>query len=122
MAVLALSHEVEGWLHEAAEELGGFAVSVSPVDPAPDQMLLETRLPTGTKIVLEPAKFASDRVPTVVNLYAYPTLRRVRLVGPVADSWEVQTSQGVPMNYGWNKDDFLRLLTALADESIPNSA
>jgi hypothetical protein len=120
-ALLELEKQVEGWLHAYAEELGGFAVSVSPLDPAPDQMLLETRLPTGTKIVLEPARFAAHHLPTVVNLYAYPTLRRVRLVGPTANAWEVQSSQGVPMNYAWEKGDFLRLLTVLADESIPNS-
>ncbi len=120
-ALLDLEKQIENWLHEYAEEVGGFAVSVSPLEPAPDEMLLETKLPTGSKIVLEPARFAADHLPTVVNLYTYPTLRRVRLVGPTGGAWEVQTSQGVPMNYAWNKKDFLRLLTALADESVPKS-
>ena len=120
-AVLGLKGQVEAWLHEYAEESGGFAVSVSPTDPAPDEMLLETKLPVGSKIVLEPARFAAGHLPTVVNLYAYPTLRRVRLVGPTGSAWEVQSSQGVSMNYAWNKQDFLRLLTALADESVPKS-
>lgn len=117
-AISDLVKQVEAWLHDEAENRGGFAVSVSPLEPSADNQVLQVTLPTGTRVILEPAYFAEGVLPTAVDLYAYPTLRRVRLIGPTGAAWEVQSSQGVPLNYKWNRDDFIRLITALADEPV----
>lgn len=117
-AISALVKEVEGWVQETARN-GGMVITESPREPSPDEPVLQVEWSkTGTRLILEPAHFAANRLPTVVDLYAYPTLRRVRLFGPTGDAWEVQSSQGVPLNYKWNRDDFIRLITALADEPV----
>jgi hypothetical protein len=120
-AVLDLANQVEGWVSDSITGKGGMPLHVVDMSPEPDQPLLEMEVAGQSLIRLEPARFAANRLPTVVNLYAYPTLRRVRLVGPTSGAWQVQSSQGVDMKYGWNRDDFIRLLTELADESVSRS-
>jgi hypothetical protein len=119
-AVSGLTSQVEGWLAENAGVFGGFGVERFPLDIGPDHELLVATMPNGLRVTLEPARFAIGHIPTAIDLYAYPTLRRVRLVGPIGEAWEVQTSQGVPMNYGWNRADFLHLVAALVDEPVSN--
>jgi hypothetical protein len=69
-----------------------------------------------TIVRLEPAEFGGTSLPTNVHLYTYPTLRRVVLEGPDQNNaWQVVTSQGIPMRYGWNEADFLDLIQVLAE-------
>lgn len=92
------------------------------MDPTPDEPLLEIEVDEHSRLLLEPAAFASEKLPTKVHLYAYPTLRRAVLVGPdERGNWDIQSSEGVSMNYAWNGQDFLKLLSVLAEKHVPGS-
>jgi len=121
--LVALAEQVNKWVSDDLAKRGVVFVA-HEVDESPeaDKPFLEISIGGWNVLRLEPAGFAVDRDPTIVHLYAYPTLRRVRLVGPDdAGNWEVQTSEGVPVNYEWNKVDFMKLLRALSDDHAARS-
>lgn len=104
--IKTLADEVEGWARA-----GGIVTERHDIEAG--EPLLSLRTDHG-QVHLEPAEFAEGRVPTVVFLYAQPTLRQVRLVGPSSGhSWEARTSQDVPLYMGWNQSAFLRLVSDL---------
>lgn len=120
-AVVSLARQVDEWVRGAGEGMGKMTTSVIAITPVAEQPVLEIEVAGRAKFYMEPAAFAADKVPTIVHLYAYPSLRRVQLEGPKAGAWEVLSPHGVPMRYGWNSHDFLRLLSELADEPISRS-
>jgi len=98
---VALAEQVQSWVSDDLTAKGYMVLHVIPTVPTPDEPLLEIDVGNGNILRLEPASFAADQLPTSVHLYAYPTLRRVVLVGPNEKSeWDIQTSEGVPLNYG----------------------
>ena len=113
-----LAKQVEAWVSTDLAANGAFVLHEMTMDPTPDEPLLEMEVVNGPGVLrLEPASFASEQTPTKVHLYAYPTLRRVILFGPLENKeWEVQTSEGVPMNYPWTAQGFLDLLRALSEK------
>lgn len=117
-AVVALARQVDEWVQAAGDVLGSETRTVISLEPIAEQAVLEIDIPGRARFYLEPALFAADQVPTIVHLYAYPSLRRVQLEGPKAGAWEVLSTHGIPMRYQWNSHDFLRLLAELADEPI----
>jgi hypothetical protein len=117
-AVEGLAQRVKSWAKNPANE-GHFSVLEQTMDPTPDEPLLEISVDGDQRIRLEPAAFAADVLPTKVHLYTYPTLRRAVLVGPDAHGdWDVQSSEGVPMNYRWNRQDFTKLLRVLSEKHV----
>lgn len=115
--VRRLAEQVERWVSDDLVAKGAFVLHELTMDPMPGEPLLEMEVVGGPNILrLEPANFAGEETPTKVHLYAYPTLRRVILFGPMdEDRWEVQTSEGVPMRYPWTAQGFLELLRALSE-------
>lgn len=104
--VEALANEVENWAKQSGIQTQRHSIKAG-------EPLLSLTTAHG-KVHLEPAEFSEGRVPTVVFLYAQPTLRQVRLVGPGAGhAWEARTGQDVPLYMGWNKQAFLRLISDL---------
>jgi hypothetical protein len=112
-----LAEQVEDWVSHDLSSKDAFVLHEMTMDPTPDEPLLEMEVVNGPAILrLEPAAFAVDQTPTKVHLYAYPTLRRVILFGPLANNaWEVQTSEGVPMNYPWTSAGLIDLLRVLSE-------
>ncbi len=100
-----MANEVEAWAQSA-----GIATQRHAVHAGEPVLSLNTN---HGQVHLEPAEFTEGRVPTVVFLYAQPTLRQVRLTGPYAGSWEARTSQDVPLHMAWNSQAFLRLVNDL---------
>ena len=93
--------------------LGGFAVSVSPNEESPEVNALTVQN-GGNVIHVEPALYAAERVPTAVDVYAYPSLIRVRLKGPdETGAWEIYTSDNIPLRRAWNENTFLELCADL---------
>lgn len=116
--VQGLAEQVMLWVSQSEAAKGRFTVPTMPMDPTPDRPLLQIEFLNGQSVLrLEPAGFAANQAPTKVHLYAYPTLRRVVLAGPdEKGDWEVQTSEGVRMNYSWTEGDFLPLLEELREK------
>ena len=70
------------------------------------------RLPGG-RLILEPIarNFPGNGI---VELYAYPTLYRVRLIlRSEMASWEVLTDSGIPLHQEWSKENFVTLANDL---------
>ncbi len=90
-------------------------VHVLDKTPVPEEPFLEIEV-DGTEILrMEGMAQRSDRHPTSVHLYAYPSLRRVLLEGPDENlAWSVRTSEGVKMGYPWDQKHFIELLDAIA--------
>src|SRR5262249_52332030 len=107
----SLFNQISEWSHEE-----GWRVEpeIEHVDLPKSSELMEKHsmritTPEG-RIHLEPAgRKADGRV--VVDMYAYPTLVRVRLLQvPGSDAWQVVTSEGMPFYWDWNKANFTRLV------------
>lgn len=113
-AVLALAAEVESWVSSDLAKKGHMVLHQLDENPVAGEPLLEIEVHDREILRLEPAAFSENKLPTSVHLYAYPTLRRVVIVGPFAGKWEIQTGEGVPMNFSWTQEDFIKLLTILA--------
>ena len=119
---MALAEQIQSWVSDELTAKGHMVLHVISTVPTPDEPLLEIEVGNENILRLEPASFAADQLPTSVHLYAYPTLRRVVLVGPNdKNEWDIQTSEGVALNYGWNKADFIKLLRNLAEPYVARS-
>ena len=61
------------------------------------------------RLYLEPAEWASEQMPTSVDLWSSRG-PRIRLVGPNANgAWKVLTSDLVDMHLEWDRDSFARV-------------
>jgi hypothetical protein len=95
------------WASEA-----GFDVKVSPsVDTLDEPWLVLTH--GQGQIFFETAAFSTDASQTVVRVYAYPTLRQVRLVGPMGGAWEFRSTQNIPFRVQWNAAGFSSMMSDL---------
>ena len=106
--VNGLVEQVRGWTD-------GTGLDARVVDDPehPGVHRLELRA-DGKRLHLEPAMYAADRLPTAVDLYAFPSLIRVRLKGPdESGAWEIFTPQNLPLRRAWNQTSFLDLLSDL---------
>lgn len=101
-------NQARGWAEEA-----GFATSVQPLEEMPTVKALT--IENGRqRIQVEPAMYAADRVPTAVDIYAYPSLIRVRLHGPDRNgAWEIFTADNIPLRRSWSARTFLELCSDL---------
>jgi hypothetical protein len=78
------------------------------------------------EVVLEPvARFVMGAVGRI-DLYAYPTLFRVKLLRSSKDGrWLIRTDSGIFLKQPWNEETFLGLvadLTGATDESPAHSS
>ena len=97
----ALAANVEALARGEGLEFRRLEVALEPGEP-----YVEIDGPHGETFFLEPLEFSGRTVPASVWLFSYPTMRRVRLVGPdIAGEWQIKSSDGVP---------FHRALDALA--------
>jgi hypothetical protein len=61
-------------------------------------------------VYLEPQGYKKDGT-SVVEMYAWPTLVRVRLLHkPNEPHWQTITDGGVPFHLDWNEQNFIRLV------------
>src|SRR5258708_7653265 len=73
---------------------------------------LQIQTPQG-RILFDPLGFRADGK-QIVEMYAWPTLVRVRLVGdPQNHTWQVETDTGIPFYWEWNEENFTRLVRDL---------
>ncbi len=118
-ALVDLADQVTRWISGDLAKRGHMVLHVLNMVPTAEEPLLEIEV-SGSKVLrLEPAAHAEGQVPTVVNLYAYPTLRRVLLTGPREDgSWNIVSSDGVEMRFAWSEKDFVELVKILAEPNV----
>jgi|GEM_PF-1973284 len=120
-ALTDLANQIVAWT-EGRNAIPGVQVEhEQELVPVADEPLLQIDVAGRALLRLEPAGYAIDQVPTVVHLYAYPTMRRVRLVGPYEDGWKIQSREGIDMGYDWSAESFHRILDALSNESFPKA-
>ncbi|MDX2064726.1 MAG: hypothetical protein SFX74_03180 [Fimbriimonadaceae bacterium] len=102
-------------LHRSVSEwsaLAGFSIESHGDGTEPDEPWLTIHSAAG-RVTFEPASFAADRSPTVIRVYAFPTLRQVQLVGPIAGAWEFRSTQGIPFRVKWNQTGFGLMMSDL---------
>lgn len=116
-ALKELAGQIEEWVSEGQAK--GMDLQYKSMNPELGSPIAEVIVSKSAVFYLEPAEFAWHRVPTIAFLYAYPSLRRIQLRGPLAGAWEVLSRDGIPMKYGWSAHDFLTLIADLAD--VPNA-
>lgn len=104
--MIRLSQTVEAW----SQQLG---YKAKAHQPSPGSALLEVSAGP-SRFYLEPMEFAPQEIPAVVWLYSYPTMSRVRLVGPMEDRWEIQSSDGIPFHKILDLAEFKQLLIDLS--------
>lgn len=92
--VRALLDQVAGW----AQRQGWKAELAGPGHRAPRLHVH----PPGGEITLEP-------VGGRVDVEAYPTLNRVKLVSDAAGGWQVITDSNIPLRETWGEETFARL-------------
>ena len=99
------STEWEGSREIQEEPLGTYTVSV-----------LTIHTPSG-RLILEPiARNYPGR--GIVELFAWPTLFRVRLLRGEEDSdWQVRVDSGFILHEEWNRENFVRLASDLLNAS-----
>ena len=113
-ALQALADKVKGFASEAGLGFEQFVIA-EYMEPGEPYVEMTTSPEEVEKFILEPAEFAGTAMPAVVWLYDYPTMRRVRLVGPGSDGeWAVQSSDGVPFHQNLDNAVFSRLVQDLS--------
>ncbi len=121
-AVQKLAEQIESWVSKDFSRPGSLILHELTMDPTPDEPLVEIEVDRRQILRLEPAAFAAGRLPTNVYFYAYPTLRRAVLIGPdELGNWDIQSGEGVSMNYDWNSQGFMQLLRALVESPVSRS-
>ena len=73
-------------------------------------LILETK--DGERVHLEP-QGVDEKGRPVVELYAWPTLIRVRLRAKADDQWEIETDMGVPFRQPWNRETLINVVSDL---------
>ncbi len=103
--VQALALTLSGYAEDAGLQAEIF-------DPVPGEALVE--IDTGrSRLYAEPAEFNGQELPAIVWLYAFPTMRRVRLVGNVDGPWQIESSDGVPFHNDLSPATFNQLVEDL---------
>lgn len=103
--VTAWSHQQDGWKVE----------SENPYDERMDESALKITTSQGERIHLEPLGHRTDGR-MLVEMYAWPTLRRVRLqITPSKPVWEIVTDSGVPFHRDLDALNFVQLVHDLSD-------
>jgi hypothetical protein len=74
---------------------------------------LALQTPAG-RLILEPVAQSVPGAEGRVDLYAWPTLNRVRLLR-TGDHWTVRTDSGIDWPHPWNRDTFVELARALTN-------
>lgn len=81
-----------------------------------DMPARETRLVPEERLVLEPIAYNVFGGVGGVDLYAWPTLYRVRLLWQPGDGkWIVRTDSGIAWPHPWNRGTFIELAEGLLD-------
>ncbi|MCA1596027.1 MAG: hypothetical protein LC772_06345 [Chloroflexi bacterium] len=131
MAVRSLPDQTQSLLDEWRQQINdlmkqigqwaktrGWKVKVSECSieedgvPAYKVEALEILLSQETRVRVEPiARFTLNRR-GVVEVYGWPTLRRVRLqpAGTSGKSWDVITDSGIPLRQDWSEENFATLV------------
>ena len=106
----ALAAKVETLARGAGLEFRRLEVALEPGEP-----YAEVEGPRRNTLYFEPAEFADRQLPAIVWRYSYPTMRRVRLVGPgEKGDWQIQSSDGVPFHHVLSPDSLRDLVIDLS--------
>jgi hypothetical protein len=114
-ALIALAEQVVEWTEQHYIAQGARVLHDLELHPEPDEPLLTVEISDRKRVYLEPTDKHVGALPTTVNLFAYPTLRRIVLFGPVNGDWEMRSSDGIPMGYPWNAESLIHVLDILAE-------
>ncbi len=95
---------LEGWESRREDTRTGLGDSPDAAFPA---LVIEPK--PEEKIYIEPRGHKKDGS-AVFEMYAWPTLVRVRLLQrPAQEGWEIFTDAGIPFHHDWNRQTFVRL-------------
>ena len=77
--------------------------------------VLQLRTTNGQNVFVEPiARFVVD-AQGLVDIYSWPSLRRIVLVRQL-DNWAIRTDSGVPLPMSWSEKSFFEIIDALTSE------
>jgi hypothetical protein len=117
VALTKLELQIQDWLRPG----DGWSIKSLPIE------ITEEELGTYTvnKLVISCSKGVLHLEPIArivfggrgsVELYAWPTLFRVRLlISSKSDEWEVLTDSGIKLKQMWNRENFIDLANSLLD-------
>lgn len=114
-ALVALAEQIVAWIEDRYAIRGVRVLHEMDLHPRPNEPLLTVEINERKRVHLEPSDAAVGQLPTDVDLFAYPTLRRVVLHGPInGGTWEIRSSEGLPMGYAWGADSLIQVIDILA--------
>lgn len=113
--VKGLQHQIKTWISSEP----GWSVSEGEQHQVEENPLgvyamtdLDIHTPDG-RLVLEPVA-RNYPASGIVELYAWPTLYRVRLVEDITTGkWRVRTDSGIYLRQEWNQENFVVLINDL---------
>ena len=73
---------------------------------------LQVRAPNGTVVYVEPVARDVAGAEGLVDIYAWPSLRRFSLMRQNG-GWSVKTDSGVPLPWKWSEPAFVEVIDAL---------
>ncbi len=110
-AVRKLEEEISGWCEGQGWTVTSSETNVMDVRPQYGLYVipsLSIETPHG-RLIVDPMVHALDGT-GMVQLYAWPTLYRVRLLSRGGNvGWEILTDSGIPLHQDWNEQTFLTL-------------
>ena len=123
-AIHELADQISAW----AREEPGWETSTATAEVEDDLGIytvptVTIQTPDG-RLILEPGRYTSGRkagdgLRGSVELYAWPTLFRVRLLyGQPEVKWQVMTESRVPLRQEWNRANFIRLAQDLVGAEL----
>jgi len=112
----SLYEEVSDWVNRQK----GWSVATEDTEPrgghgSHENLVQNLRIDAkkGGTVYLEPRGYKRDGT-SVVEMYAWPTLIRVRLLHtPDHSQWQTVTDAGIPFHLDWNEQNFIRLVKDL---------
>ena len=72
---------------------------------------LQVRAPNGTVVYVEPVARDVAGADGLVDIYAWPSLRRLLLLRQ-SGGWTIKTDSGVPLPWKWSEPSFVEVIDA----------
>jgi len=109
----ALMTEITGWCNTRGWAVHGAAKPISEASfgtySAPT---LQIRTSNGGIVYVEPVARYVTAADGLVDMYAWPSLRRLLLIRKEG-SWHIRTDSGVPLPWKWSEESFTQAVEAL---------
>lgn len=116
-----LLDEVEGWAQAQGLNVKRTETSIlGDRLPGYTTQMLDIHIGDEKRVYLEPIARFTLNGRGVVELYGWPSMRRVRLQpangSGNGETWVVMTDSGIPLRQGWNCKNFVTLVADLVAE------